>query len=232
MSDLQIREALTQDTTAIGRIMEAVWPDSPPDLTRIRNVIDAQNHSTLIGLIDDTVVGFVDGFMTETVEGAARWEVDLLAVQPDYQRRGIASALVEASTRAAVERGAVCARGLVAVGNLGSERAFARCGYTTDGIVDELLVASRNEKPNVFEAVDVMPHLISVHTINYSGLWIEGNRTKAGLVETLSQLGKTQFDVAGAVIAESETELIGDAVLFGFERIGRYHWWQRQLKLD
>lgn len=232
MSDLQIRQAIEQDATAIGAIMQTVWSENPPDIDRIVHVINDRHHATLIGGVVDIVAGFVDGFMTETAEGVARWEVDLLAVHPAFQRRGIASSLVEACTQVAIERGAVLARGLVAVGNTGSERAFARCGYTTDRIVYELLVASKDGKSRLSEAVDVMPHIITVHTLNYSGLWVEGQRTKTGLTVALSRLGSTTLDVAGAVIADSETVLISDAVALGFENVGSYQWWQRHLKLD
>lgn len=77
-----------------------------------------------------------------------------------------------------------------------------------------------------------MPHIITVHTLNYSGLWVEGQRTKTGLAVALSRLAATPVDVAGAVIAESETVLIDDAVAVAFEKVGRYQWWQRHLKLE
>ena len=37
--------------------------------------------------------------------------------------------------------GAEIARGLVAVDNIGSQRAFAKCGYETDGVICELMIA-------------------------------------------------------------------------------------------
>ncbi len=230
MSDLQIRQATEQDAVAIGMIMAVVWPDSPPQIERIQNVICNPAHATLLGLVGDTVAGFVDGFMTETTEGEARWEVDLLAVHPHYQRRGIASALIDVNTHAASEQGAIFARGLVAVANIGSERAFARCGYETDSTVHELLVAGESDKLPTSETVEVMPYLIQVETINYSGLWIEGQRTKAGLEKALSRLGVSKLDVAGAVVNEAEKVLISDALALGFEKIGRYQWWWRCLK--
>lgn len=124
MSDLQIRQANEHDAAAVGAIMEAVWPENPPNVDRITRVVNDHHHAILVGMVGGRVVGFVDGFITETADSAARWEIDLLAVQPAFQRRGIASALVEACTQAAIERRVVLARGLVAVGNTGSERAF------------------------------------------------------------------------------------------------------------
>lgn len=56
--------------------------------------------------------------MTYTLEGLARWEVDLLAVHPDFRGKGIAAQLVSPITKTGKARGANFARGLVEVENM------------------------------------------------------------------------------------------------------------------
>ncbi|MCA0453077.1 MAG: GNAT family N-acetyltransferase [Chloroflexi bacterium] len=229
MSEIQIRRADKQDATQVRAVIQSVWPENIPDIQRIQSVIKDEQHVTLVSGCDGQIAGFVDGFMTVMVDGRRRWEVDLLAVMPQFQRRGIASALVEACTQAAQTMGAAFARGLVAVGNTGSEKAFARCGYVTDEIANELVVAGRADKTLPPEPMDIIPYLIPVQTMNYAGLWVEGQRTRLGLQAALSRLSATTLDVAGAVIPADEKALIADALVLGFERSGRYRWWQRLL---
>ena len=120
-------------------------------------------------------------------------------------------------------------RTLVAIDNAGSQGAFVRCGYKTDDVVCELLVANKSHQSREDFEIDKGSDVIQVNTINYSGLWIEGQRTRSRLDSALGYLTNSQYDLAGAVVPVNDTAIIQDALSLGFERIGRYQWWQRSL---
>ena len=145
MNSFEVQKAHRNNANGIGEVIKTVWPDSDVNVKRIENVLDDPVHSTIVAVLDGDLAGFVDGFMTTSVNGIRRWEVDLLAVRPDYQRRGIASVLVQASTNEGRARGAAVARGLVAVNNVGSQKSFSHCGFDPDKnqcIIDLVLLRS------------------------------------------------------------------------------------------
>lgn len=82
------------------------------------------------------IVGFVSAFDVHTL-AADRWEIDELAVLPQFQGRGIGSALIR---RALDEAPALpLTRAIVAGQNLASQRALAKNGFSP-GKMAELLV--------------------------------------------------------------------------------------------
>ncbi len=124
------------------------------------------------------------------------------------------------------------ARGLVAIDNVGSQRAFARCGYETDGVICELLVAFKLQATKPIIVLNRMSGFIQVNTINYSGLWIEGQKnTKPHWKKALKHLASNQDDLVGMVVPMHE-KIAQEAISLGFERVGRYQWWQRPLIND
>jgi GNAT superfamily N-acetyltransferase len=86
----------------------------------------------------DRVVGFVIGFPTTGLQGT-QWEIDLLAVLPDWRGRRLATRLI----RAASAHGATVApraRAFVAVDNGASARAFSRAGMLPAPEIHTLLI--------------------------------------------------------------------------------------------
>lgn len=229
MKAFEIRRAYSEDVAKIAEIMKSVWPESTISTVRIIGVLEDAAHSTMVAVCEGGVVGFVDGFRTVSQDGTKRWELDLLAVHPDFQRRGIASALVMANTQNGQTMGAEVARGLVAVGNIGSQRAFAKSGYETDGVICELMVASDTKFRSEGRQIGGEAAVIAVRTINYRGLWVEGDQNRAGLEKGLGQSPNSTFDLVGAVMPSDQTQNIMDAEALGFEKVGRFQWWKRPL---
>ncbi len=230
MSVGETRTANKIDVAEIGRIIGSVWPDSSINSERIVGVLNDADHSTMVFVTEGIIAGFVDGFLTTSIEGVKRWELDLLAVHPDFQRRGIASALVTANAEVGKSMGAEIARGLVAVDNVGSQRAFTKCGYKTDGVTCELRVAvDARLFPAIIVGNDRSP-IIAVRTINYIGLWVEGEQNKIGLAKGLIELSSGKYDLVGAVLPTQKVQNILDSESMGFEKVGRYQWWQRPLR--
>lgn len=226
---MQFRTAQIGDEKAIQRLKECVWPDETTRSERIRSVLNDPQHHTTAAVVDEDTVGFVDSFLTVSATGILRWEVDLLAVHPEYRRQGIATRLIERSIQTGLERGAELARGLVQVDNTSSQRAFARNAFTTDGIVCHLYVAfSSVAQPSVQPSAQL--HIVDVNTMNYAGIWLEDCYLPEAFVAAIERLAHNKVDVAGAVIPSNEPGTIEAAWNAGFEFIGHYHWWQRKLK--
>ncbi len=230
MSVGEIRMASMIDVAEIGRIKVTVWPDNSANTYKIANILNDPTHSTMVFVFEDQVVGFVDGFLTTSIEGMKRWELDLLAVHPNFQRRGIASALITANTEVGKSMGAEIARGLVAVDNIGSQKAFAKAGYETDNLICELMIASEINQREELNEVDNDTMIIPVKTMIYNGLWVEGKRSKIGFGRALNQVVNSDTELAGAVVPADDIQMIDDVQSMGFEKIGRYQWWQRPLR--
>ena len=214
-----IRHATPDDATAIVSLAEKVWPDEPLDATTIECLIAGSSRATLVAELNDTIVGFVDGFATCAASGALRWEVDLLAVSPSAQGRGVGRRLVGNSIKVGASAGAVQARALIRVGTIASERVFAFHGFVPERDESELWVAEGLVAGTNLESTHVVP----VRTFRYDGRWLE-ELTPAALYSLRQSAGG---GVTGAVIHVTDHEAIDAAAAVGMQYAGRYHFWQR-----
>ncbi len=219
---LEIQQATPQHALQIAYVKRRVWEDEQADETYIARVIAEPDHVTHIAVEDNTVVGFVDSFLTLSSEGMRRWEVDLLAVLPEHRGKGIASQLIAASTDAGHTMDAALMRALIAVDNVGSEKAFARCGYQTQ---DETcaLYGSDGTADNLPHPNDL--YLLPVTTFNYRGVWLEGKLSAEGFRKAQAVRARYQWDTAGAVIPLSQTQAVTAAQEAGYTFVAEYRWW-------
>jgi ribosomal protein S18 acetylase RimI-like enzyme len=91
-----------------------------------------------LAMAGDSVAGFVIAFATGSLQGR-RWEIDLLAVLPEWRGWGLATRLI----RAAAAHGAQLAhqaRSVVAAGNGASAHAFAHAGFRLQPETCKLLI--------------------------------------------------------------------------------------------
>jgi ribosomal protein S18 acetylase RimI-like enzyme len=216
-----IRRAIIQDVEALLAIKQAVWPDEAANLDRIRAALGDAAHVTLVAEVNGRIIGFVDSFMTAAYGGARRWEVDLLAAQPDYRGQGAARRLVTAATRAGCERGAELARALVAVDNQASRRVFAGCGYSCENRVRSLYLSSDGAAGSSHSSDDA--YLIPVRTLNYRGVWLEEVYTTAAFRRAQSVCAEQKLDLAGALVPDEWAA--ENARKAGFVPVGDYRWW-------
>jgi ribosomal protein S18 acetylase RimI-like enzyme len=211
-----MRQAVQTDAPALAQLIRATGLDDNPDPERIARVILESNHVTLVGPAGDHLTGFVDGFTTVASDGTLRWEVDLLGVHPDHRGRGIAQALVCASVEAGRQAGASLARALVRTENLASMNTFQRCGFASLGEVCELYVSDAACPNQIVAPSDA--HLISVDTLTYSGVWVEGTVSIDSLRCARSVRTRFGWDMAGALIPA------GSPAPEGFTYVGQYRW--------
>lgn len=202
----------------------SIWPDENTTADYLATIIQQDDHSTHVALCDDKLVGFVDGFLTLRIDGKRRWELDLIGVHPDYQRRGIARQLLMANTQAGRSMGAEVARGLVALANVSSQRTFAACGYTLNPQVCHLYICAADLSLPSEHAEG--HHLIPVHTFNYRGIWVEGRLSPDNFALALKARQKQQLDLVGAVIPLAEAAAIKFVEQASFDLIGEYQFWE------
>jgi len=209
-------------------VKRQVWPDETADSGLIAAAVAEPGHVTHVALVGDSVVGFVDGFVTCSGEGIRRWEVDLLAVIADQRGRGIGRGLVAASTQAGRESGAQLARALIGLDNIASQRALQLSGYEEQDAVYELHVLAG-------AAVDggrVSPeqlHLVRVATFNYRGVWLEPASDAAAIDLAHAVLPESETGQVGMLVPVQHREWAASAQTAGFDPLGRYRWWSRTL---
>ena len=222
---ISIQRAATDHAPGIVELGNVVWPDESTDAAHIARVIAKRNHVLIVALHAQKVVGFVDGFSTLSRQGVSRWEVDLLAVHPNYRGQRLGQRLLEACTAGGRQTGAAVARGLIQVDNIASQRTFARCGYHRDDTIYQLCVSWHQKPvtrdPNLFKGL----HLIPVETFNYRGLWLEGDFTAAEIRAAQAALHDGDWDLVGAVIPEHQIASKSAAKAAGFIQLGQYQWW-------
>lgn len=219
-----IRQASPNDTHAIANILESVWPDEQADLARLAAVLKMPTHVTLVWLANQQIVGFIDAFETQAANGSRRWELDLLAVNPAHQGQGIGRQLIAAAKEVGIQRDIPFTRALIASHNIASQRAFARCGYQSDGKAHELYVSSK--RSHYAHLMPTQSTLIPVSTLRYQGAWLEERWTTQALTAAQHLREQNKWDIVGAVIPLAQPQSIQAAKEAAFEPIGRYSWWK------
>lgn len=194
--------------------------DDKADAYNIANIIKEGAHYPLLAVIENHVVGFIDGFLTTSIEGHIRTELDLLAVHPDYQHRGIGKNLITAFTNLIEFQSLKYIRALVRTDNTSMQLAISKCGYTIDKGVQTLYVLPKTPTKPISQGA----HVIAVNTFTYGGVWLEGKIAD----ETLKTLdfGQSRVgQITGSVVPKSDANTIGQLLKQGFEPVKDFHWW-------
>lgn len=166
---LDIRLADADDAQAIHLILQEVWGESLLFDVFIGSITSSL-HQILVAVEDSEIAGFLSAFLVPSQP--LRWEIDILAVRPRSQAKGIGTSLIEETLICGSKQGVHNARAVIRVDNVASERAFSKTGFATDSQERNLLLWG----PSVCKPVHWPPetvHLIPVNTLTYRGLWIE-----------------------------------------------------------
>lgn len=170
ISTIRPFESSLADARGLLAVERATFNESPYSAGEIRRMLTGGSQRAWLALGDGAVVGFVAAFPTWGLTGR-RWEIDLLAVHPDWRGQGIATGLIRASAEGGAHL-AKQARAVVATDNTASARAFARAGFHSEPQTRQLLIyrtgdqaaqpapvpgVSIRETSNVAEAADWLP---------------------------------------------------------------------------
>jgi ribosomal protein S18 acetylase RimI-like enzyme len=126
------------DVMGLLEVERATFNESPYGAEEVRAMLSAGPQQAWLAFAGDKVVGFVIAFPTHGLSGA-RWEIDVLAVHPDYSGRGLGTRLIRTAAAHGVSI-ARWARAVVATDNPASARAFTRAGFRKGRGVYNLLI--------------------------------------------------------------------------------------------
>ena len=141
------------DAEGLLGVEKATFDESPYTARQVQAMLGGSAQRAWLAVGGDRVIGFVVAFSTHGLRGVC-WEIDLLAVHPDWTRRGLATRLL----RAAVAHGASVAgrsRAVVSTENFGSGRAFARAGFQRTERCELLIFRPEDGIPRPWHALGV-----------------------------------------------------------------------------
>jgi len=128
-----------RDAKGLLAVDRGTFAESPYNADQVIHLLTRGEQRAWLAIVGGEVTGFVTAFPTHTLHGH-NWEVDLVAVQPAFQRQGIATELIKAAVEGAEGHGLDKARALAATDNPASQRAFTKAGFTPEETVCDLLL--------------------------------------------------------------------------------------------
>lgn len=214
--------ATLSDIATLATIKHATWPNEEPlDPATVAAALQTAVHQTHIATISGQPAGFVSSFLTQSATGQQRWEIDLLAVHPDFRGRGLGSKLVETAVNATPT--VAFARALIHVDNLPSQRSFARHGFQPSGSPVILHICS-HPTPHT-TPLPPATHLVPVNTLTYRGLWLEGDLSPTAFQSAQTECLHQQRDLVGTLIPAADQPRQQAAQACGFMAVGMYQVW-------
>ncbi len=131
------------DAEGLLAVERATFNESPYTPEQVRTMLAEGPQRAWLAVQGESVTGFAVGFPVTGLRGSW-WEVDLLAVHPEWRGRRLGHRLIEAAMAhgAGVARKA---RALVADDNGASEQAFLRAGFRVTPGARELFILRPGE---------------------------------------------------------------------------------------
>ncbi len=276
------------DAHGILAVEQQTFHECPYPPEELRERLSRPEQRPWLAEVDGRIVGFLAGLQTCGWRGP-QLEADLLAVEPAWQRRGIATALLLALRRDAP--GAYMLRGAVNLHNPASSGAFSRAGFQPSARTYDLMlyrIRGRVPRPLPAWGGDIHPlrdaqeaeqvaaldrdlpsadhlwrasheprttvlvataagapvgaaELLEVHTVLYSGLWLETLLTSPGtqracgpLIAAAVEIAKERaLDEVGCLVPQQSWPSRSALLQEGFAPLDTYRTWTaRPLGMD
>lgn len=235
------------DAQGLLAVERATFDECPYSSEQVQAMLAGGPQRAWLAIDGNRVGGFVIAFPTEGLRGMC-WEIDLLAVHPEWRGRGLAGRLIRVAAaegaHALRRTVAPMARAAVATDNGASARAFSRIGFRAGPEACDLLIYRTGRlilrdwsapgvnirvAANVADAADWLPHPPA--SGDHPGLTLllaEQNGQPAGYaemieVETLLYHGVWIESLVAPAQAVRETlvhEAVSRAIAAGLDEIG------------
>lgn len=219
----KIRNARSTDVIQISQIIEQAF-DEQVSSEHLAQMLQEDDHRTLVAVDDGRVLGFVDAFFTLDCDMKRRWELDLIAVEVSQRGCGIGQLLVKTVTQAGKGSGADYVRSLVAVDNHNMHKTMLACDYTTDDVRCSLHISAAGNAANVQLPTDA--YIVPVNTLTYRGLWLECHISPDVIALAHFARKRHQLDLIGAVVSNTAASTLKTLHDAGFARVGDFQWWR------
>lgn len=144
------------DAEGLLTVERATFDESPYSADQVRMMLTGGAQRAWLAVNEDHVIGFATAFATTGLRGAC-WEIDLLAVHPNWTGRRLATRLIRAAATHGTEA-ARRARAAVAGDNVASARAFARAGFRRAEACNLLIQQLKGLSPRPWTALGVTVH--------------------------------------------------------------------------
>ncbi|MFZ5967854.1 MAG: GNAT family N-acetyltransferase [Bacillota bacterium] len=131
-----------EDARQIKEIDGATFADCHYFVEEIINIARKEENKIYVAEYDGSMIGFISLLHVHTLHYDGLW-VDLIAVHPKYQNKGIAGKLLEQGKVYGQEIGADFVSGLVAVNNYASQKSFRNHDFCDAGKDFQLLLWKR-----------------------------------------------------------------------------------------
>lgn len=217
-----IRPATPKDACAIASLAaDALATRIDAKSARVRQILN--EGLTYVAIDEKAILGLASSFFTFDRDKNRRFELDLLAVAPGARGRGVGGRLVEASLFAAGDSKPALIRTLVRSNNMSMQRLCRRHGFAVLPRKYKLFVAV--PRPVVRKTQQHQAHLIPVDTLNYSGIWLEGELCQEAIDDALWTASQSDRSVIGAVIPSDAFHVADLLRVNAFSKVGDYDWW-------
>ena len=225
---VKIRRARPEDAKTIADICENSFGEMP-DRNRLRRVLADESNFTFVATDGLSVLAFVDNFISCSQQGNQRMELDLMAVCPWARGRGVGKQLFHASIALTKRVGLSSIRALVKVDSPAMQTLCESTGWSRSP--DRFILFVRSPAPsNVSAPTDHPGHLISVDTLTYDGVWIEGGLSQDTVDAAMIVAMNERRTVVGAAVRENNGSARRVLLNNAFEMSDAYHWWELNLK--
>jgi GNAT superfamily N-acetyltransferase len=197
------------DAEGLLAVERETFDESPYSPDQVCSMLAADAQHAWLAIGQGRVVGFVAGFPTTGLRGLC-WEIDLLAVHPDWTGRGLATRLVRTAAAQGM-RVARKARAAIASDNSASARAFARAGFQRAAACELFIRRLEGQSAQPWFGVDLtVGESAGVAEV---GDWLSGQSMLVG--PGLPLLAQDEQQIQGLVlmVAERRGQLSGHVEL-------------------